>query len=125
LKRALRSAAPNFTDEINSDLIPLSQRTSRPARLFWSTFDVSLRRLQLLEQLDLDMKRWDRTDLPAHRKTQLAIGVYVYMDQAPSKPQGETSPRSKSMPCQVGRAHPWKNPHTPPVAKSEGFTSMV
>jgi len=36
--------------------------------------------LRLLEQLDLDVKRRERTDLPAHRKTQWAIGVYVHED---------------------------------------------
>jgi hypothetical protein len=36
--------------------------------------------LQTLERIDLDMKRRERAELPAHRKSHIAIGMYVYED---------------------------------------------
>ena len=39
--------------------------------------------LQTLERVDLDLKRRERADLPAHRRSHIAVGMYVYEADAP------------------------------------------
>ncbi len=47
--------------------------------------------LQTLERIDLDMKRRERGYLPAHRRSHLAVGMYVYEAAPPSERSAPTS----------------------------------
>lgn len=77
---------------------PFFERVAENANVPISARAVVLRNahrtgLQTLERIDLDMKRRERADLPAPRKSHLAVGMYVYEADAPI---GLASPRIRS-----------------------------